>query len=191
MRILAGPIMLFPVDEPQFDTAVDISKRRFITTGARAAAGALVLSGAALTVACGEKISFYVSTVIGALETLSPLLPNSSQMIAKAVAIAKAFDEAYRAGKFADSVTLFTNLGDLALQIFGLAGIANPPVLLAVALARVAMNAIASILKKQAEDPTVVAAVSRRGAVDVSRHKAMIDRFADEKMLLDIVADIK
>lgn len=177
--------------ESQFDIHADISRRKFLTTGTRATVGAIVLSGAALTAACGEKISFYVSTVIGSLETLSPLLPNASQLITKAVSIAKAFDEAYRAGKFADSVALFTNLGELALQIAGTIGVASPPVLLAIAVGRVALNAIASILKNQMSNPTIAAMVESRSDKAAQRQKAMIERMADEKMIQAIVADLK
>lgn len=187
MKILAGPISLFPSESTEIDIAVDLSKRRFLTTGCRVAAGTLVLGGAALVAACGEKISFYVSTVIGSLETLSPLLPNASQLIAKAVSVAKAFDEAYRAGKFADAVALFTNLGDLAFQIAGDVGAASPPILLAIAVGRVALNAIATILKNQMTNPTIAAMVNARSDAEAQRQKAMIERMADEKMILMIV----
>jgi hypothetical protein len=177
--------------EPTFDIAVDVSKRRFLSLGARAAAGTVVLSGAGLMAACGEKISFYVSTVIGSLETLSPLLPSASQLIAKAVSVAKAFDEAYRAGKFADSVALFTNLGEIALQIAQSVGVASPPILLAIAVGRVALNAIATILKSQMSNPTIAAMVDSRSDAAAQRQKAMIERMADEKMIAAIVADLR
>lgn len=191
MKILAGPTEIIPLETPRLDIAVDLSKRRFLTTGARAAAGAVVLSGATLIAACGEKISFYVSTVIGSLETLSPLIPSASTLIAKAISAAKAFDEAYRAGKFADSTALFTNLGELALQIAGIAGIASPPILVAIAVGRVALNAIAMILKNQMKDPVIAGMVAARSDAAAQRQKAMIDFMADEKMILSIVSDMR
>lgn len=164
-----------------------MDRRTLLKTGGLAAIGTLTLG----TSACGEKLSFYVSTVIGSLETLSPLLPNASQLIGKAVAAAKAFDEAYRAGKFADSVALFTNLGELVLQIAGIVGVASPPILLAIAVGRVALNAIASILKNQMSNPTVAAMVESRSDRAAQQQKAMIERMADEKMIREIVADLK
>ena len=188
MRILAGPIEIPSPEESQFDIAVDLSKRRFLTFGARAAAGAIVLSGTALIAACGEKISFYVSTVIGSLETLSPLIPSASGLITKAVAAAKAFDEAYRAGKFADATASFTNLGELALQIAGAVGVASPPILVAIAVGRVALNAIAQILKNQMKDPVIASMVAARSDAAAERQKSMINRMADDKMIEMIVA---
>lgn len=164
-----------------------MNRRTLLKTGGLAAIGTLTLG----TSACGEKLSFYVSTVIGSLETLSPLLPNASQLIAKAVAAARAFDEAYRAGKFADSVALFTNLGELVLQIAGIVGVASPPILLAIAVGRVALNAVASILKNQMSNPTVAAMVESRSDRAAQQQKAMIERMADEKMIREIVADLK
>jgi len=157
----------------------------------RAGAAVGVVSTATLMSACGEKISFYVSTVIGSLETLSPLLPSASGLISKAVAAAKAFDEAYRAGKFADATALFTNLGELALQIAGVVGVASPPILVAIAVGRVALNAIAQILKSQMRDPVIAAMVEARSDPAAQRQKAMINRMADDQMIEMIVAASK
>ena len=175
----------------EVDIGVNLSRRRFLKTTSTVTLGTIALSGAALTVACGEKISFYVSTVIGSLETLSPLLPNASSLITKAVSTAKAFDEAYRAGKFADSTALFANLGDLALQIAGAVGADSPPILLAIAVGRVALNAIATILKNQMQEPAIAMMVNSRSDAAAQRQKAMIERMADEKMIAGIVADLK
>lgn len=191
MKILVGPIRLFPPNEPKYDIAVDLFKRRFLTTGTRAVLGAMVLSGAGLSVACGEKISFYVSTVIGSLEALIPLLPNAAPQIRKAVEAAKAFDAAYRAGKFTDASTLFANLGDLALEIFNVVGVVDPRIGLAIALGRVAFNAIATLLKKQMEDQAVAAIVNAQNDPRSLRAKAMIERMADPKMIEAILADVK
>jgi len=76
MKILAGPIETLPPEEP-LNITVDLSKRQFLTFGARAAAGAIVLSGTALVTACNEKISFYVSTVIGSLAGTSAREPSA------------------------------------------------------------------------------------------------------------------
>jgi hypothetical protein len=191
MKILAGPIEIPQPEESKYDIAIDLSKRRFLTHGVRAAAGAVIIGGGALTLACGEKISFYVSTVIGSLETLSPLLPSASGLISKAVSVAKAFDEAYRAGKFADSVSLFTNLGEIALQIAGVAGVASPPILVAIAVGRVALAAIATILKNQMKDPVIKGMVEARSDSAAQKQKAMIERMADPQMMEVIIAASK
>lgn len=168
-----------------------VSRRVFFKRGAKAAAGALVLGSAGVMAACGEKVSFYVSTVIGALETLSPLLPGASNLISKAVSVAKSFDEAYKAGKFADSTALFTNLGEIALQIATVAGVASPPILIAIAVGRVGLNAIAQILKSQMKDPVIAGMVASRVDSEAQRQKAMINRMADDKMIEMIVAGSK
>lgn len=47
MKILAGPIRLFPPESTEIDIAVDLSKRRFLRFGAGAGLGALSLSALA------------------------------------------------------------------------------------------------------------------------------------------------
>jgi hypothetical protein len=159
-----------------------MNRRTLLKTGGLAAIGTLTLG----TSACGEKVSFYVSTVIGSLEALLPLLPNASEPIKKAIATAKAFDEAYRDGKFADSTALFTNLGELAGQVVELAGVASPQVKLAIALGRVGLNAIASILKSQMKDPVIEAMVNARTDAAAQKQKAMIEKMADAQMIESI-----
>jgi hypothetical protein len=161
-----------------------MNRRTLLKSGGLAAIGTITLGAKG----CTEKVSFYVSTVIGALETLSPLLPGAAPLITKAVSVAKAFDEAYKAGKFADSTALFTNLGELALQIAGIAGIASPPILVAIAVGRESLNAIASILKSQMKDPVIAGMVAARSDAASQKQKAMIDFMADEKMIAMIVA---
>lgn len=164
-----------------------MNRRTLLKSGGLAAVGMITVS----VTSCGEKISFYVSTVIGALETLSPLVPSASGLITKAVAVAKAFDEAYRAGKFADATALFTNLGELALQIAGVVGVASPPILLAIAVGRVGLNAIAQILKSQMKDPVIAGMVAARTDAAATKQKAMIEKMADDRMIEMIVAASK
>jgi hypothetical protein len=164
-----------------------MDRRTLLKTGGLAAVGAMTVS----ITACGEKVSFYVSTVIGSLETLSPLIPSASGLIAKAVTAAKAFDEAYRDGKFTDATALFTNLGELALQIAGAVGTTSPPILLAISVGRVALNAIAQILKSQMKDPVIAGMVAARTDPAAQRQKVMIDRMADDRMIEMIVAASK
>jgi len=161
-----------------------MNRRTLLKIGGLAAVGAMTVG----ITACGEKISFYVSTVIGSLQTLSPLIPSASGLITKAVAAAKAFDAAYRAGKFADATASFTSLGELALQIAGVVGVASPPILVAISVGRVALNAIAQILKSQMKDPVIAGMVAARSDPAAQRQKAMIERMADDKMIEMIVA---
>lgn len=176
---------------PESSISIASNRRDFLKLAGTAGVGSLVFSGAVVSMGCGEKISFYISTVIGSLETLSPLLPSASGLISKAVSIAKAFDEAYRAGKFADSISLFTNLGEIALQIATVAGVASPPILVAIAVGRVALNAIAQLLKNQMKDPVIASMVVARTDPAAERQKAMITFMADDKMIQMIVAASK
>lgn len=67
--------------------------------------------------------------------------------------IAKDFDEAYRAGKFAEAVTLFTNLGGVITQIAGDLNVTNHRIVkLALVSIAVGPIAIASLLKSQADN---------------------------------------
>lgn len=166
-----------------------VDRRTLLKTGGLAAIGSLTLG----TSACGDKVSFAVSTVIGSLEALSPLLPNASNLISKGISLAKQFDKAYSEGKFTDATALFTNLGEIAQQIVEVAGLNNPRIMQILALGRVGLNVIASILKAQVSDPMVAAAVKGRlsASAEAGRQRAMIEKMADEKMIEMIVADLR
>lgn len=164
-----------------------ITRRTLLKSGTLAAIGTLTLG----TSACGEKISFAVSTVIGSLEALSPLLPGASSLISKGISVAKAFDKSYSEGKLTDAAALFTNLGEIAQQIVGVAGLSNPRITQIIALGRVGLNVIASILKSQIKDPVIAGLVAERTDPAAQHQKAMIERMADEKMIEMIVADLR
>jgi len=161
----------------------NVNRRKFLQIATTAGVGSLAFGGAVVSIGCGEKVSFYVSTVVGSLDALLPLLPNASDQIKKAISIANAFDEAYRAGKFEDSVALFTNLGEVSGEIVELAGVGNEKVKLAIALGRVALNAIATILKSQMSVPQVAAKVAARVGVEAQKQKSMIEKMADAQMI--------
>lgn len=164
-----------------------VNRRTLLKTGGLAALGSLTLG----TSACGDKVSFAVSTVIGALEALSPLLPNASNLISKGISLAKQFDKAYSEGKFTDATALFTNLGEIAQQIVDVSGTTNPRIMQILALGRVGLNVIASILKAQMKDPVIAGMVAARVDPAAQKQKAMIEKMADEKMIEMIVADLK
>jgi hypothetical protein len=77
------------------------------------------------------------------------------------------------------------------LQIATVAGVASPPILVAIAVGRVALNAIAQILKSQMKDPVIAAMVAQRTDAAAERQKAMITFMADDKMIEMIVARSK
>lgn len=142
--------------------------------------GMLTLS----TTGCGKNLSNYVSTIIGAMEELKPLLPNLSASLSKAISIAKSFDEAYRAGKFDSATTLFENLVGVINQIIADAGInASDSVKIALSVASVGMRAIAVLLRDQATQPAVASAVKEKAKASAASAKrvSLIESLANSK----------
>lgn len=127
-----------------------------------------------------KNLSFYVSTVVGALKDLSPLIPNLGPTIAKAIKIAEDFDEAYRKGAFENAMALFENLAGLVSQITESAGVDNQQVKLAIAVASIALRTIAVLLKTQADNPEVAAVISgKHTSASVKRQVSLVERLAD------------
>lgn len=153
-----------------------MNRRAMLKTTGAAGVGILTFGVAG----CSKNINLYTATVIGTLEELLLLLPDLSDPIKKAIALAKSFDTAYREGKFANAGTIFANLTSVVSEIATLAGVTNPQVKLAIALGGVALRAIAALLKSQASDPAVATAVA---ASTDSVTKAVIERMADSKVL--------
>lgn len=150
---------------------------------------ALVLIGS--QTACNPKdLSFYVDTVVGALDELKPLLPGAAATIVKAVAIAKDFDAAYKAGKFENAAALFANLSSLLSQIADDAGVNNTQVKLILAFAGVAIRAIAALLKSQAEQPGVMKVTGPPTEAQKAQ-RALIERLADEKAINRLYQSVK
>lgn len=140
-----------------------------------------VVAGAAFTApACDPKnTSIYVQTIIGALKEISPLLPGSATLIAKAIKVAEDFDEAYRAGKFENALVMFENLAGFISQIAEDVGVNNPQVKIALAVAGIALRAIAVLLKVQESEPRVAAAVTRASAQPgAAARRALVERLA-------------
>lgn len=170
---------------------VNSSRRRFLKTSGFGA-GSLALTGVTGSIAgfavvpapaCNPKnLSTYVSMIAGGFVEVKVLLPDLglssflvnqiSGYIDKGLTIARQFDEAYKAGKFTDASTLFTNLGSLLTQVITTLGIAidNQGVKAALAAIAIARIAIAILLQKQAQSrPEVLAAAkSKTGAEAVA-----------------------
>jgi|ERR1700738_1006118 len=124
----------------------------------------------ATQVGCSVKnIAFYVSTVVGALQSLSPLLPGAAGIIAKAVTAANDFLKAYQAGKFDNAKTLLANLVDFMTQIANDVGINNPTVKGIFAIASVAIHVIATLLIGQIPPATMAARASDPAAATLHR----------------------
>jgi len=160
-----------------------MNRRKMLSTTALGMTGFAI--GTAFTApGCpgGKNLSTYVNIVTGALQELSPLLPGQTQLISKAIGIAKTFDDAYRAGKFVDAAALFENLAGVVSQIAESAGLSSPSVKVAIAVAGIAMRAIAVLLKTQATDPAIAAAVSdsAQRSPSAMRQKSLIEKLADE-----------
>lgn len=161
-----------------------MNRRTMLKTSGLATVGVMTLG----VTGCGKNLSLYVATVIGSLEELELLLPNLSPQIKKAIAIAKSFDTAYRAGKFTDAATLFTNLTGVVSEIATSAGVTNPQVKLAIAVGGVALRAIAVLLAQQASNPMVASAVA---ASPNANAKATIERMADPVVLDKIMGLVR
>src|SRR6266704_962616 len=102
-----------------------MNRRQMMKVTGTAAIGTL----AASQIACTPKdIAFYVSTVVGSLNELSPLLPGAAGLIAQAVTVANDFLTAYKAGKFDNASAIFQNLVSLMTQIGADVGVNNPTV---------------------------------------------------------------
>lgn len=160
--------------------APQISRRSMLRTGALAAGGFAV--GTAFTApACNPKnLSVYVQTVVGALKEISPLLPSSADIIAKAIKVAEEFDKAYREGKFENALVLFENLAGFITQIATDVGVDNPTVKIALAVAGIALRAIAVLLKAQESEPAVADAVARANAKPgAAARRSLVDKLAN------------
>lgn len=156
-----------------------ITRRGLLKTGGMAAVGALTIGAGPCS---SRNLSTYISTIIGALDELKPLIPNQSELLSRAVTIAKNFDEAYRAGKFDNATALFENLAGVVGQIADSVGVSSPSVKIAIAVAGIAMRAIAVLMKQQADDnPQVAAAVKARTTASrtASMRKSLIEEMAN------------
>lgn len=172
------------------DINVDLSKRKFLQVGGVAAVGTLTLGAKG----CGPSMNTWVQTIIGALEELKPLLPNQVQLISRAAGIAKSFNEAWQGGKFVDATAILENLAGVINQIIDDAGVGvSQTVKTAIAVIGISLRTIAVIMKGQAEDPQVAAAVSAKATTSASaaRQKSFIERLADPNAVNALYATAK
>lgn len=149
-----------------------ISRRSMLKTSTVAGLG--MVGGLALTgLACDKKnLSGWVTAIVSAFTEMKPLLGDLglsqvvinkiSGWIGTAAKVAKDFDAAYVAGKFADAVTLFNNLGGLIAQIAGELGATDNRIIkLALVSISIARIAIATLLSNQAQaSPEAMSAVA-------------------------------
>lgn len=155
-----------------------MNRRQMITTSALGAAGFAVGTGFAAPQCGGAKnLSTYIQMIAGGFTEIKVLLPDlglsqniiaqAAELIDKGVKIAKDFDAAYKAGKFSDAASLFTNLGSTLTQVISTLGISteNRAVKVALAAIGIARVAVAIILSRQADDQPQVAAAAKAGKV--------------------------
>jgi len=150
-----------------------MNRRQMIQTTALGGAGFAI--GTAFTApACNPKnLSSYVQMIAGGFAEIKVLLPDLglsqsviarvAELIDKGVKIAQDFDAAYKAGKFSDAATLFSNLGATLTQVINTLGVSteNRAVKVALAAIGIARVAIAILLQKQAEgQPRIMETVS-------------------------------
>jgi hypothetical protein len=159
-------------------------------------AGGGFLTGVGFTTPqCGSprNLSTYVQMIAGGFTEIKVLLPELglsqaiidqvASLLDKGVKIAKDFDTAYRAGKFTDASTLFTNLGSMVTQVVSTLGIAtdNRAVKIALAAIGVARVALAIILQRQVDNQPQVAAAVQGSKAQPSTAKAIseVERLAE------------
>lgn len=164
-----------------------MNRRDLIKRGSMATA--LVAVGG-LQLACKpQNLSGWVSTIVSAFGEMKPLLTQMglselvitrvSGWIDTAVKVAKDFDAAYRAGKFSDAVTLFTNLGKLITDIAADLNVTdNRIVKLALVTIAIARIAIASLLKSQSDNQPAVGLARQAASADDEKKLAEIERLA-------------
>jgi len=169
-----------------------MNRRQFNKAALTGGAVAVITPTVLVMQGCGKNLSVWVNTVIGALQELSPLLPNSAQLISRAIKVAQDFDAAYRAGKFLDATALFENLAGVLSQITQDAGVNNPTIKIALAVAGVAMRAIAVLLKSQSTQPAVTAAVAAvPPSPAVTRRINLIESLANSASIDALYASVK
>lgn len=181
----------------------DNSRRRFLKTGGLALGGAagFAIGTGATAPACNPKnLSTYVQMFAGGFSEIKVLLPDLglsqsiiakvAELIDKGIKIAEAFDKAYKAGKFRDAATLFTNLGSIVSEVVTTLGVSteNRAVKVALAAIGIARVAIAIILSRQAQDTgfsasaaapgspeaKAIAEIEKLAATDVSKILALL-----------------
>jgi hypothetical protein len=159
-------------------------KRIGVGTAVVAVGGPAVL----LQTACQVKdIAFYVSTVVGALGELSPLLPGAAGLIATAVKVANDFLAKYKAGDFSNATAIFQNLVSTITQIASDVGVNNPTVKIILAIASVAVHAIAALLSAQVP-PAVRTKMASKANASLLAQASVVDKLANPTTIDQIFA---
>lgn len=159
-----------------------MNRREMISTTAMAGAGFIIGTGFTAPACPGAKnLSTYVQMLAGGFSEIKSLLPTLglsqstidkvADLIDKGVKIAKDFDAAYRAGKFSDAATLFTNLGSMISQVISTLGLSveNKAVKVALAAIGIARVAIAILLQREAvaQSQVMAGVLQTRSAAEV------------------------
>jgi len=170
-----------------------MNRRQFNRTALKVGAVAVAAPTVLALKGCpgAKNLSVWVNTVVGALQEIAPLLPSSARLISKAVKIAQDFDVAYWAGKFLDATALFENLAGVLSQITQDAGINNPTIKIALAVAGVAMRAIAVLLKSQSNQPQVAAVLAAPQTPEMRRRANLIESLANPTSIDALYASVK
>lgn len=175
-----------------------MNRREMITTTGLGVAGFAIGTGFTAPACNPKNLSSYVQMIAGGFTEIKVLLPDLglsqsiiaqlAEFIDKGVKIAQDFDTAYKAGKFKDAATLFTNLGSIISQVVSTLGVSveNRAVKVALAAIAIARVAVAILLTKQAEDqpqvaaqagtmpPQAVSEIQRLAATDLSKVLALL-----------------
>lgn len=170
--------LLSAISDPQTDATVD---RRYFIKGGTVAVGGVVFGAAFAAPACDKKpVGVWIVTMTAGFSEMKPLLPDLglsqeivnrvSGFIDRGASIARQFDQAYRDGKFADAISLFSNLSGLITSVATeLKVVDNRIVKLALVSVSIARIGIATLLNQQSTQPQVADAISRsRSAVNAS-----------------------
>lgn len=156
-----------------------MQRRAFIKTGAIAGAGAL-------TIGCKTNPSPFFAATISGLTELLPLLPKQNDNIQRAIQTAKDLEAAFRAGKF-NTGALFENLAGVLNTIASDLDLSSEA-RIKLAFVNVAVNVIATLLRKEAEAPDVAAAVKTQTSAEAVRQRALIEAFADSGRINQVFA---
>lgn len=149
-----------------------MNRRKFIASGAVAV---LVPSTLMMEGCAAKDLGFYISTITGSLKQLSPLLPDASTLIAKAISIANDLNSAYSKGDFSSTSALYASLADVLSQIASDAGVNTPTIQTIISIAGIALMTVANILQSQAPMAAVKRAMTTATPAQ-ARGGAMIEK---------------
>lgn len=155
-----------------------MNRRQF----ARQSTLALAVAGLSATAfKCGSaQVTIYVQTIISFLREISAIIPAQASFIGKIIAIATDLDAAYKRGDFDNAMAFLESLtSNLNTLIANLGLNVSDRVKVALAIIGSTVRLIAVLLKQQAEQPEVAAAISTRTDAASIRRKALVAELAN------------